>query len=128
MRGEVDLLVTERALRLIATRRNSDLMDPQFAESVGTRNVCAKVSPLLAGEIDSIAGLLGISKRRFLEAAFLDAVGKALSILKAEGVAEELGGDLVEHREDGSVLFHEVVSPCLARFQSIHTSYCCNAP
>ncbi len=108
MRSEVDLLVTERALRLIAIRRNSDLMDhPQFAESVGTRNVCAKVSPQLADEIDSIAGLLGISKRRFLEAAFHDAVGKALSILKAEGVAEELGGNLVEYREDGSVVFHD---------------------
>lgn len=58
---------------------------------VPTKNVCAKVSPQLAKRIDDVADLLGISKRRFLEAAFVDAIDRALSIMKEEGFMTEDG-------------------------------------
>lgn len=91
-RSEVNLLVTARALRLIEAHRGSELLDlPGVADAAGTRNVCAKVSPALADQIDAIAGLLGISKRRLLEAAFVDLVAEAHAIFRAEGVPEECG-------------------------------------
>ena len=91
MRTEVDRLVTERALRLISERRNLALFDhEEIADQLGTKNVCAKVSPALAAEIDEVAGLLGISKRRFLEAAMCDAVFKAQAIIREEGLWPEL--------------------------------------
>jgi len=57
------------------------------------KNVCAKVSPQLSDDIDDICGLLSISKRRFLEAAMLEAVSKARYIIQREELDEVLVGD-----------------------------------
>lgn len=100
MRMPIDALVTEKSLHLVAGSSNVDLFDHlgviEKAESGVIKNVCAKVSTQLADEIDGICALLGISKRRFLEAAMLEAVAKAKEIMDAEGVYQALEESRVE--------------------------------
>jgi hypothetical protein len=94
MRTPLNALITEKALNFISVRRNSDLVDliarDQFEHSVPLKNVCAKVLPELSDEIDEVCSLLGISKRRFLEAAMIEAVSKAKGIMEREGVWEAI--------------------------------------
>ena len=65
--------------------------DEDYASKLQLKNVCAKLTPELSDEIDEIVGLLSISKRRFLEAAFVDAVQQAHQIMANEGVWESMG-------------------------------------
>jgi len=52
--------------------------NPDEAEkSFQLRNVCAKVSTHLADRLDGVCGLLDISKRRFIEAALINALDEA---------------------------------------------------
>lgn len=92
MRSPLDALVTEKALYFISTQANADLLDlvaeDRLDHNVPLKNVCAKVTPQLADQIDEIVAMLGVSKRRFLEAAFIEAVQRAHEIMKAEGVWE----------------------------------------
>lgn len=93
MRDAVNALVTEKALALVRHLRGGDVVEmlPGSAlDAAGMKNVCARVSPVLADEIDEVVSLLGCSKRVFLEAAFLNAVRQAKSIFESEGVYEEL--------------------------------------
>lgn len=93
MRSPFDSLVTQKALAFVASVGGpSDLVDAMIEAggSIVTKNVCAKVSPELAAEIDDVVHLLGISKRRFLEAAYIEAVRRAKEIMEAEGVYEAL--------------------------------------
>lgn len=94
MRSPLDALVTEKALNFISTCRNADLLDliaeDRLDHNIPLKNVCAKVTPQLADEIDQVVGLLGVSKRRFLEAAYIEAVQRARAIMKAEGVWEAI--------------------------------------
>lgn len=97
MRTPLEALVTERALHFLTSRHNPELVDALVdqADLVGKpspfiKNVCAKVSVKLSDSIDEVCALLGVQKRRFLEAAFMDAVERAHSILEAEGVYELL--------------------------------------
>ena len=95
-RSPLDALVTEKTLSRISVARNAQIVDLiasgriETSEPLPLKNVCAKVIPELADEIDEICGLLDISKRAFIEAAFLEAVSKARSIMKAEGLFEKL--------------------------------------
>lgn len=52
------------------------LIEDILAKSPGSeyRNICAHCSVQLADEIDNICGLLGLSKRRFIEGALIEAV------------------------------------------------------
>lgn len=52
------------------------------------KNVCAKISPKLADDIDNVCELLGFSKRRFIEAAFIEALRQAGEIITTEGLHE----------------------------------------
>ena len=92
MRSPFESLVTQKALVFVASVGQPDLVDAMIEAGapVATKNVCAKVSPELAAQIDDVVGLLGISKRRFLEAAFIEAVRRAEEIMEAEGVYEAL--------------------------------------
>ena len=94
MRSPLDALVTEKALHFVATRFNADLLDligeDRIEHNVPLKNVCAKVSPELAASIDEVVNLLGVSKRRFLEAAFVEAVQRAEAIMESEGVYDAL--------------------------------------
>lgn len=96
MRSPIDALVTEKSLNIVSGSGNADLFDHlgviEKAESGLIKNVCAKVSTDLATDIESLCDVLGISKRRFLEAAMLEAVAKAKAIMDAEGVWDALDG------------------------------------
>jgi hypothetical protein len=46
-------------------------------QAIQLKNVCAKVSPKLADRLDSMCGLLDLSKRRFIEAAIINALDEA---------------------------------------------------
>lgn len=93
-RTALDALITEKSLTLMSVGRNEVILDliadDRIEHNVPLKNVCAKVSPQLADEIDQICGLLDISKRRFLETAFIEAVQKARAIMEAEGVFDYL--------------------------------------
>ena len=102
-RTHLESLVTEKALSLVNGCDNGWIIDKLSEENPDQdfpiKNVCAKVSVQLSMEIDSIVQLLGISKRIFLEAAFIDAVSKAKEIIDAEGVFEALHDSSVERDE-----------------------------
>lgn len=83
MRTALDALITEKSLEFV---RGGEYIEALDSNPLDLKNVCARVSPELADEIDKIVGLLDIRKRTFLEAAFLDAVDKAKAIMRAEGV------------------------------------------
>jgi hypothetical protein len=92
-RTPLDSLITEKALHLLQIRSNSVIID-MMAEDEDyngvMKNVCCKVHPKLAERIDNICNLLDISKRSFLEAAFIEACETADRIMTAEGVDEYL--------------------------------------
>lgn len=97
MRTPLDALLTERALHFVTTRHNPDLVEAIIDHTEHSdlhqariKNVCAKVSVNLSNSIDEVCALLGVQKRRFLEAAFMEAVERAHSILEEEGVYELL--------------------------------------
>lgn len=92
-RTPLNMLVTHAALSQMVEQGDflqllTDDPDATPELNAQIKNVCAKVSANLSDEIDSICGLLGISKRKFLEAAFIEAVDKAKAIIDAEGVEE----------------------------------------
>lgn len=107
MRSPLDALVTENALNFISTRRNADFLDlvaeDRLDHNIPLKNVCAKVTPQLSDEIDQVVGLLGVSKRRFLEAAFIEAISMARHIMKAEGVWEAIEEDAAVEQAGGEV-------------------------
>lgn len=55
-----------------------------------TRQICAKVAPELVDQVDNVVSVLHLSKRRFIEAAVVDAVARAEAIMKEEGLYEAL--------------------------------------
>ena len=104
MRSPLNALLTEKALHAVSIRRNAELTDhilnnPEWEPpQVAIKNVCAKVSVDLSDEIDEVVALLGIHKRRFLEAAFIEAIAMARQIMEDEGVnasLEDIAGPVV---------------------------------
>lgn len=84
-------LIAEKSLAKISSLRSEELIE--YAVEAGhiepmLKNVCAKVSVQLAGEIDEICDLLSISKRKFCESAFIEAIQKAKKIMNDEGLYE----------------------------------------
>lgn len=90
-RSFIESLVTEKALAILNRSDGEQIIDYAVDEAEGlTKNVCARVSTKLSDDIDSLCDFLGLSKRRFVEAALIDAVRKAQQILDDEGVVEFL--------------------------------------
>lgn len=92
-RGALNALATEKALAFKRRMRGADLANLVAADERGRdmlKNVCAKVTPALAEEIDQVCDLLDVNKREFLEAAFIDAVARAKSIFESEGCIEAI--------------------------------------
>jgi hypothetical protein len=92
-RTRFDSLVTEKALHLVNGADSSHILelmgnDPDY--NAVLKNVCAKVSVQLSDKIDSVCGMLDISKRAFIEAALIQAVEQAEAIMDDEGVFEYL--------------------------------------
>lgn len=90
MRSPIDRLITGAAIR--ATTHNDSIIDMaadgDLSDAIKIKNVCAKLSEQLSDEIDSVCGMLDIRKRRFIEAALMEALDKAYAIIEAEGVHE----------------------------------------
>lgn len=86
----VDSLVTEKTLAMINGNNSADPFDLIEQDVPQIKNVCAKVSVQLSDRLDNTLGLLGISKRLFIEAALIDALNKASQIMEQEGLREAL--------------------------------------
>lgn len=56
---------------------------------IQVRQMCAKVSTQLYDELESVCGLLDMSKREFIEGAVADAISRAKDVIDRSGV---LGG------------------------------------
>jgi hypothetical protein len=67
-----------------------DAMAEQDTSGRITRQICAKVAPELIDKVDSVLAVLHVSKRRFIEAAIVDAVIRAEAIMQAEGLYDVL--------------------------------------
>jgi hypothetical protein len=57
--------------------------DPAYAEAMKsqTKNICAHISVQLFKEVDGLCELLGLSKRRFVELALIDAIDKTSKVI-----------------------------------------------
>lgn len=72
---------------LVVTDENGDpVADPGLEYVLPVKNLCAKVPSALVDEIDQVIGLLGISKREFVELAVREALERADQIIEEEGV------------------------------------------
>jgi hypothetical protein len=49
----------------------------EASDSSNLRNVCAKLHPDLVDRLDTVLGLLGMSKREFIQIALIDALDRA---------------------------------------------------
>lgn len=79
-------LIQLQALKQKATHSNQLFVDLAVErEEIETRQMCAKVPPVLIERLDQVCGYLDISKRRFIEAAVATAIDEAeRSILNIE--------------------------------------------
>lgn len=102
-RTELEEMLLYKALAFKQTRTGVNLID--YIEngnltvtegSLELKNVCAKVSPALAEELDKTCHLLGISKRRFVEAAIIEALNKADEIIADVDMFDEAGEGMVQ--------------------------------
>lgn len=105
MRSPLNALITQHVLESIAQRKGYAIID-RFGDDLPAdelKNVCARVHVSLAAQIDECVEFLGISKRRFLEAAYMEACRQTQEIGAAEGLLEAQPsepGDLVLHAVD----------------------------
>lgn len=53
---------------------------------IQVRQMCAKVSTQLYDELESVCGLLDMSKREFIEGAVADAISRAKDVIDRSGV------------------------------------------
>jgi hypothetical protein len=93
MRTRIDALATERSLAFLDVNAANPLTEhvlERGAELPAITNVCAKVSTQLSQEIDHYCNLLNLSKRKFLEAAMIDALERMKTIASEEGVFDYL--------------------------------------
>lgn len=89
----LDDLLQLQALRVKAGYDNPALIDRVIdgaPETPEIRQLCAKVSAHLYAEVDSLCTLLDLSKRRFVEAAVVEAVNRAHNVLRATGLGDRL--------------------------------------
>ncbi len=100
-RTPLDALLTERVLTQMSIHLNASFLDCLLDENdsavtavpgspLPIKNVCAKVHESLSDEIDEVVGLLNLSKRAFLEAAFIEAIIKARQVISDEGLEDYL--------------------------------------
>ena len=84
-RTELEEMLLYKALDFKQTRTGTNMIDyieqGNITGNIELKNVCAKVTPELAKSLDDTCHLLGISKRRFVEAAIIEALNKADEII-----------------------------------------------
>lgn len=85
------------------TDRAAWSVDP--TEAVTLRNLCAKVSVDLAEQVENACSMLGVSKRRFIELALVEALRQYESVAEEEGLFDRLDefrpGDVVSSGQGG---------------------------
>jgi len=92
----LDELLQLQALRAKAGYDNPLLVDRVLEgaeEGPQVRQMCAKVSPALIDELDEVCARLDLSKRRFIEAAVIEALARAREVLQRTGL-NDLQGSL----------------------------------
>lgn len=95
-RTDLEELLLYKALNYKQVRTGVNLIDHiengNITANIELKNVCAKVSPELAEDLDKTCHLLGISKRRFVEAAIVEALNKAEAIMSEVDIFGEQEG------------------------------------
>lgn len=91
-RTNLEKLLVEKSLNFINESEKDEALDFLIASSDDEKlkNLCTKVSVNLSNRIDGVCSILNISKRRFCELAFLEAVATADRIMSEEGVYDLL--------------------------------------
>ena len=80
-----DHLIQYKALDRIHSLSGSDLVDRVSLpddQKVQMKNVCALIHVSLFEELETMCGLLGLSKRQFIEACLVDGLAKAEKIME----------------------------------------------
>lgn len=54
----------------------ADFLIEHLSGELPLKNLCAKVSPELVDDVEGVAGILNVSKRRFIEMALINAIGQ----------------------------------------------------
>ena len=89
-RSTLNSLITQHVLEQVEVQRGGNALDVFDAAGAVTgpdfRNVCARCHISLVERIDRCVRAMGISKRRFLEAAFIEAVQQFERIAEEEGL------------------------------------------
>lgn len=67
-----------------------DHLIDQAGDHPQIRQMCAKVSSVMYDDLESVCGLLDMSKREFIESAVRDALERAHDVLNRSGVIDEL--------------------------------------
>jgi hypothetical protein len=96
-----DEVIRLKALQLKALnsgQSNQELIDaqldlPEVSKELKLRQVCAMVSPQLFNELEGTCELLGISKRRFVEGALVEAIDRAAAIVNEVSPFDQAGAN-----------------------------------
>ena len=102
-RTQFERLVTQKSMDFVSNAQNEKLTDFMIESGHADpimKNLCTKVTTSLSDEIDNLCSLLDISKRKFCEAAFIEAIEKAQAIMREEGVFAVFDEDLPEEARD----------------------------
>ena len=89
-----DQYMEHRALVFKFGASNSDVItdlildDPETAEKLKVKNVCAKISCELSDELDYTCNILGLSKRKFVEMAISAAIERCGTIMEKLDIFE----------------------------------------
>ena len=99
-RSALNALLTRATLERMAEIANESLhealIDGRLEITQGEvplKNVCAKLSVELSDDIDEVCSFLDISKRRFIEAAIIEALSQARAVMREEGIFESMERD-----------------------------------
>jgi hypothetical protein len=100
-RTQFEEMILAKSYSLKYSFSNTDVLDildksGQFSDLPHLKNVCAKVSTELSDQLEEVCSLLTISKRRFIEAALIEALKTARLIMNDEV-------DIFEHTIESEV-------------------------
>ena len=93
-RTQFERLVTQKAMDFVSNAQNEKLTDFMIESGEVDRhmkNLCTKVSIPLSDKIDNLCSILVISKRKFCEAAFIEAIDKAEDRMKFKDAMTKIG-------------------------------------
>ncbi len=81
MKDNIGLITLASRLQTRLQTRRLQEAAMEDAGTLLTKNLCAKVAPQLAEEVQEMARFLGISKRLFVEQAVVDALDRASFVI-----------------------------------------------